>query len=260
MKPHGFPLARWSALSNGAKAFKLAKLLRNYLTQGSQEALSEYSTLLNHSVSLVDLNFPKEYIDAYHYLNERATPIGPRDFDLYIDTTTSKNNVITDRTTPLRPTIPWAIALDNLRSAHNTGSAFRIADAFGFSNLLLLGTTPVPSHAGLARAARGSEKWMQWKKIHSLEELLAENKLNIPMVALEITEHAIPIEKFAPPAEGILIVGNEKRGVGSELLSKCSEVVTIPMCGRKHSLNVSTALAICTYHIRQNWEKAHHLH
>ena len=36
------------------------------------------------------------------------------------------------------------VILDNIRSAHNVGSIFRTADAFGVTEIYLCGTSPTP--------------------------------------------------------------------------------------------------------------------
>jgi len=151
------------------------------------------------------------------------------------------------------PPLPWHFLLDNFRSAHNVGSAFRIADAFGFSSLILHKDTPTPPHKGLARAGRGAETWIPWKQTSTLEEILNFHP-SLPWYALEVGPSARNLYHFIPPPSGgILICGSEKSGISKSLLDRCAEVVTIPLCGRKHSLNVSTALAICACHIRQHF-------
>ena len=43
-----------------------------------------------------------------------------------------------------RPESGIVLVLDNIRSAHNVGSAFRTADAFGVDKIYLGGICPVP--------------------------------------------------------------------------------------------------------------------
>ena len=46
----------------------------------------------------------------------------------------------------LQKKIPLVVILDNVRSALNVGSAFRTADAFAVSELVLCGISATPPH------------------------------------------------------------------------------------------------------------------
>ena len=51
------------------------------------------------------------------------------------------------------------IVLDRLRSAHNTGNIFRIAEAIGAAEIIACGYTPAPPHPKLAKTAMGRMRW-----------------------------------------------------------------------------------------------------
>ena len=48
-----------------------------------------------------------------------------------------------------------SVVLDNLRSAHNTGNIFRIAEATGAAEVICCGYTPAPPHPKLEKTAMG---------------------------------------------------------------------------------------------------------
>ena len=48
----------------------------------------------------------------------------------------------------------------------------------------------------------------------------------------------------------LLIVGNELAGVDPAILERCERVLSIPMAGVKHSLNVVVAFGIAAYFLR----------
>ena len=50
------------------------------------------------------------------------------------------------------------LVLDRLRSAHNTGNIFRIAEAIGAREIIACGYTPAPPHPKLARTAMGADR------------------------------------------------------------------------------------------------------
>ena len=57
-----------------------------------------------------------------------------------------------------RPESGVVLVLDNIRSAHNVGSAFRTADAFGVDKVYLGGICPVPPSPELRKVALGAEE------------------------------------------------------------------------------------------------------
>ena len=46
------------------------------------------------------------------------------------------------------------------------------------------------------------------------------------------------------PGEGVLIIGNESKGIGEELIKKAKHRVTIPKKGEAESLNAGVAAGI----------------
>ena len=51
--------------------------------------------------------------------------------------------------------LPVRLVLDRLRSAHNVGNIFRLADAVGAEGIVTCGYTAAPPHPKLAKTARG---------------------------------------------------------------------------------------------------------
>ena len=47
-----------------------------------------------------------------------------------------------------------------------------------------------------------------------------------------------------------LVVGNEVKGLSPKILKYCDKKISIPMYGKKESLNVSVAAGIALYSIR----------
>lgn len=146
------------------------------------------------------------------------------------------------------------ILLHNIRSMHNVGSTFRSADAFGISELLLSGYTPVPPRTEINKTAIGAEEfvdWSNWDDVDKLFKWLKEQ--NYYIVGLEQTENSIDFPDFEAHAhENIcLVFGNEVTGIDEEILPFIDEFVVIPQYGQKHSLNVSVAAGVVLYGLLQ---------
>jgi len=148
-----------------------------------------------------------------------------------------------DRDTPLHEPLPHAVLIHNSRSAYNTGSIFRTADCFGFSEINLSGYTPGIEHPALKSTARGCETWLKSRRWESpIECINFYKEQDYQIIALEMG--GTDITAFKWPEKFLLIVGNEELGIAKELLDKCNSKVSIQMRGRKASLNVSCAFAV----------------
>jgi tRNA G18 (ribose-2'-O)-methylase SpoU len=145
---------------------------------------------------------------------------------------------------------PLTVVLDNLRSAYNVGSIFRTAECVGAKSILLCGITPAPPHPGLLKTAMGTEQRLSWQQYSSTEHAVdLLKKQGIPVIALETATHAKPLFDYEVTRPVAVIVGNEALGIEEKILALADEVLTIPVCGWKNSLNVSNAFAVAAYRL-----------
>lgn len=153
--------------------------------------------------------------------------------------------------------MPVTVILDNLRSAFNVGGIFRTGECVGVSRLVLCGYTATPGNPKTSRSALGAQEFVVWEQAvtaqAAVERLRAEGT---SVIALETVEAApSPHERtFRFPCA--VVVGNERFGLGRNILSAADAVVSIPVYGRKNSLNVVSAFAVCAYELRRQWERA----
>lgn len=145
------------------------------------------------------------------------------------------------------------IVAHNIRSLWNIGSFFRTGDAFGVSHLHLTGYTAVPPRTEISKTALGADEWIPWSHdTDPLRVIAKRREAGYEIVALEITENAVSLSSYVATKPVCLIVGHEVTGVPSELLSASDKALSIPMSGRKESLNVSVALGIALYGLTQH--------
>ena len=141
--------------------------------------------------------------------------------------------------------------LDNIRSIHNVGSIFRSADGAGVAHLHLAGITATPDHPRLVKAALGAHETVRWTyHRNALDAAQLLRAQGYRLVALEpAADGPAP---FAPrPADRLaLVVGNERAGVDPGVLALCDAVLSLPMSGRKTSLNAAVAFGIGVYYLR----------
>src|SRR5882672_1019941 len=72
--------------------------------------------------------------------------------------------------------IPVCIVLDNVRSLHNVGSAFRTADAFRIEKIYLTGITGIPPHREIQKTALGATESVSWEHVEHTADLLKKLK------------------------------------------------------------------------------------
>lgn len=139
------------------------------------------------------------------------------------------------------------LILDRLRSAHNTGNIFRIAEALG-AGVAACGYTPCPPHPKLEKTAMGTDKTVWWMHFDSSKEAVEYfHSLNYTVLAAEPGgDEAWELDYHYPLA---VVLGNEALGVEAEALAMCDGTVSLPMRGSKASINVGNAAAAICYAI-----------
>lgn len=146
--------------------------------------------------------------------------------------------------------LPVCIVLDNVRSLHNVGSAFRTSDAFRIEKIYLTGITGTPPHREIEKTALGATDSVSWEYASDTGALLRQLKeKNYRIIIIEQTTESQPLHKFVLEAgqRYCLVFGNEVNGVSDEALAVGDIALEIPQTGTKHSLNISVCLGIVVW-------------
>ena len=146
-----------------------------------------------------------------------------------------------------KPKRPIILLLDNVRSAHNIGAAFRTADAFAIQKIALCGICAVPPNVQIHKAALGAEFAVEWEYFASAVEAAARFRgEGYNLIAIEQAQGAAGLAGIDAAAllPAVLIFGNEINGVAQEVIDLCHCCMEIPQEGTKHSLNVSVSIGI----------------
>lgn len=141
------------------------------------------------------------------------------------------------------------VLLENIRSLHNVGSLFRVADGAGWDQLILAGYTGTPPDRRIEKVSLGAEEFVNWVAAPdpvSIVEQYAQQGFQI--LALEQTSQSTDLFEFETKDQDLLLIlGNEVEGVSPELLALADHHLEIPMHGQKGSLNVSIAAGVAMY-------------
>lgn len=143
------------------------------------------------------------------------------------------------------------VVLDNLRSTLNVGSIFRTADGAGVSHIHCCGTTPTPKHPKIVKSGLGAEDFTAWT--YDRNALVCVQSLKQQgyfILCLEVTVNSVSVTDCRDQISNqkiALVVGNEVSGIDPDVLKIADQVFSIPMLGRKTSLNVAVAFGIAIY-------------
>ena len=89
------------------------------------------------------------------------------------------------------------LVLDNIRSAHNVGSAFRTGDAFKVDKVWLCGICATPPSAEIHKVALGAEQSVPWEHVDDTLALVTRLRAEgWTVVCAEQTEHAVQLQDF----------------------------------------------------------------
>ena len=147
--------------------------------------------------------------------------------------------------------LPFYVVCDNIRSLENIGSIFRTSDALAVDKIFLCGICGKPPNQKISKSALGAENWIDWEYCGSARKLIERlKKENIFVVGLEQAKNSLLYTRFKPRFPLALIIGNEIKGISPSVLKRADKIISLPMFGRKESLNVAVAFGIAAYQIR----------
>ena len=134
------------------------------------------------------------------------------------------------------PDSGWILALDRIRDPGNMGTLLRTADWFALSAVALSPECVDPWNSKVIQSAMGS--LFRMPIIHkALDALIAESGLE----AFGADAGGKDYRKVELPSSGILVIGNEARGLDPAVSPSLSQVLQIPGQGKAESLNAAVA-------------------
>lgn len=145
-----------------------------------------------------------------------------------------------------------ALLLDRLQSPFNVGSILRTAAAYSIDHLWLVDGTVSPGDPKVAKTSMGSGRFVAWTWCDTFDKAAdAARAEGYRVVALELSDDAVPLPELPVGEATCLAIGHEDRGLSPASLAACDAATFIPQLGRIGSLNVATATAIALYDVRR---------
>ncbi|WP_425476382.1 RNA methyltransferase [Paraflavitalea speifideaquila] len=137
------------------------------------------------------------------------------------------------------------LMLDTIQDPGNLGTIIRCADWFGISTIICSPDSADVFSPKVVQSTMGSISRVQ-VIYEDLTHFMAQHT-GIPAYAA--TLHGTNLHQLPQILEGVLVIGNESKGIREELLQLCSHRITIPRKGQAESLNAAVATGIILSHI-----------
>lgn len=133
----------------------------------------------------------------------------------------------------------FTLVLDGVQDPGNMGTIIRTADWFGFKNIICSADCVEVFNPKTVQATMGSLARVNIFEA-DLPVFLTDNTLPVFGALLD----GESIYKTQWGSEGLVVLGNEGKGISPEVIKKINKPVTIPRIGEAESLNVAVSTAI----------------
>ena len=138
-----------------------------------------------------------------------------------------------------------SLMLDTIQDPGNLGTIIRIADWFGIAHIICSSDCADMYNPKVVQSTMGSIARVNVFYTDP-ENWIRENP-GIEVFASAL--HGIPVNEIGRIREGVIIIGNESRGIRESLINLAVRKVTIPGKGRAESLNAAVATGIILSHL-----------
>jgi len=138
-----------------------------------------------------------------------------------------------------------ALALDTIQDPGNLGTIIRIADWFGISQIICSQDCADQYNPKVVQSTMGSIGRVQVHYTDLPAWLASQKDARVYAAALEGQD----IAQMKKLNEGIIIIGNESKGISPAVMEKVNVRITILRKGKAESLNAAVATGIIVSHL-----------
>lgn len=146
---------------------------------------------------------------------------------------------------PLQLENSIALMLDGIQDPGNLGTIIRIADWFGIRSVVCSTDCADAFAPKVVQSTMGSIARVQLLYTDLIKLVADTPVLQLYATALNGTS----IHHLQPIEQGVIVIGNESKGIRQPLLDSCQHRITIPRLGHAESLNAAVAAGIILSHL-----------
>ncbi len=136
------------------------------------------------------------------------------------------------------------LALDGIQDPGNLGTIIRTADWFGIPQIVATTETTDCFNSKVVQSSMGS---IARVNVHYTDIIQCLATANVAVYGAVLNGGNLPQVKGL--SEGILVIGNESKGIRAEVLPLIQHPLTIPRIGHAESLNAAVATGIILSHL-----------
>ncbi len=138
------------------------------------------------------------------------------------------------------------LMLDGIQDPGNLGTIIRIADWFGIKQIVCSNDTADAYNAKVVQATMGSIFRVELYYTELAQWMDTCTHLLYYGAAL----NGKPLSKISKLEKGIIVIGNESKGIRPTIMERLSGTITIEKWGQAESLNAAVATGIILSHLR----------
>ena len=137
------------------------------------------------------------------------------------------------------------LVLDNIQDPGNMGTIIRIADWYGVDQIVCNTQSADMYNPKVIQSTMGSIARVKVFYTELSNWLVKQN--TIPIYAAMLNGDDVTVMQKIK--EGIIVIGNESKGISDDVLKLISKKITIPQKGKAESLNAAVATGIILSHL-----------
>ncbi|MDP4284267.1 MAG: RNA methyltransferase [Bacteroidota bacterium] len=139
-----------------------------------------------------------------------------------------------------------SLMLDDIQDPGNLGTIIRNADWFGVENIICSQNCVDSYNPKVVQSTMGSLSRVNILYT-DLAAFIQKNKITVYAAALSGTS----LYETDNINEGIILIGNESKGIHADILKLAAQRITIPRFGHAESLNAAVATGIILSHVKK---------
>ena len=140
----------------------------------------------------------------------------------------------------------FIIICDEIEDPHNLGAIIRTAEAAGVHGIIIPKRRSASLNVTVAKSASGALEYMRVARVTNIaNEIEKLKEEGVWVFGADMDGEDYSRTDFDIPVA--LVIGNEGKGIGRLVASKCDGIVSLPMFGKINSLNASVAAGILMY-------------
>ncbi len=137
------------------------------------------------------------------------------------------------------------VMLDTIQDPGNLGTIIRIADWFGITAIVCSEDCTDMYNPKVVQSTMGSISRVNIQYTNLVQWLKVNNGTSAYAAVLEGKN----VKQLGKLQEGIIVIGNESKGISAAVIECCQHKITIPKMGEAESLNAAVAAGIILSHI-----------